>query len=143
MPQKSRMQWLYILRGRFVAYGVAVVVIGGITSIAPGNDASLIAIVAIFGLFAMIPFMMIAFVIWLMLAANRVHVRAWQAVAICSGAFFVMGVFGAIADADGWTSVLVALGTPILGAALGAVFWVGAFGFRRKMQMGTRMPEEW
>ncbi len=136
------MQILYILRGCFAAYACAVLAIGAAEVIFGEAEIVVIGATAVFGLFAMIPFSVIALILWSLMAKVQTRVRAFQAVTICAAVFFGFAILGAFFDADFPAVITVGLLSPLMGGALGIAFWVGAFGLRREMTMGWRMPEE-
>ena len=135
------MQWLYVLRGTFAAYAFGVLLVAIGTLIEGGAAPGAIWLVAFFGLFALIPLQIIVFIFWGIMARNKALVTARQAMGICAGVFFGLSLLGALADGEFGVGVVVAVVSPLVGAIFGGVFWAGAFGFRREMQMGRRMPE--
>lgn len=137
------MQWLYIFRGCLVAYAAGVVVITIGSMIVDGDGLETFGIIAIFGLFALVPMLIIAFIIWGIMVATSAHVRAWQAMALCAGVFFSISTLLALFDGELLAIFAVSLASPLAGGAFGAAFWWGAFGFRREMAMAKRMPEDW
>lgn len=135
------MQWLYVLRGTLVAYGFALLLIAIPTLIEGGQAPGAIVIVAFFGLFALIPMQVIVLIIWAALARNNSVVTHWQAMIICATVFFGLTLLSALADGEVFAGMVLTAVSPLIGAIFGAVFWVGAFGFKRQMTMGKRMPE--
>ena len=137
------MQALYILRGCLAAYAAGVIVISAGSMVVEGGDVGTFGVIAIFGLFALVPVLIIAFVIWAILAARRARILMWQAMALCAATFFGLSALAALAGGEILAILAVSGASPLVGAAFGAVFWLGAFGARREMVMGTRMPEDW
>lgn len=135
------MQVFYILRGCFTAYACAVLIIGGSTMIFSGGGFGVLGVTAIFGLFGMIPFTVIALVLWSALAQAEKRIRALHAIAICTAVFFGFSILAGLMTGEFLEGIVVVLLSPLLGAAFGIAFWVGAFGFRREMTMGWRVPE--
>lgn len=136
------MQWLYVLRGTLVAYVFAILLVAIATLIEGGQALGAIAIVAFFGLFALISMQVLVFIIWGLLARSAAVVTVWQTTGICAVAFFGLTLLSAFADGDFLAGLVLTISSPLVGAIFGAVFWVGAFGFRRQMVMGKRMPED-
>lgn len=136
------MQWLYVLRGTLVAYGFAILLVAIATLIEGGQAPGAIAVVAFFGLFALIPMQVLVLFIWGLLARSAAVVTLWQTAGICAAAFFGLTLLSAIAGGDFLAGLVLTISSHLVGAIFGAVFWVGAFGFRRQMVMGKRMPED-
>lgn len=132
------MQWLNVLRGCFAAYFAGVVVIGGVNAFISDQGADSIGAVAIFGLMAMIPFTVIALIIWAVLAGMQRRVSAVKAVLICGAVFAAIGLLLAIADGPILFSLVAPAGAFLTGCGFGTAFWLGAFGFAREVQMGRR-----
>lgn len=137
------MQWLYVLRGTLVAYAFALLLIAIPTLIEGGQAPGAIVIVAFFGLFALIPMQVLVLIIWGILARNKAVVTPWQTAGICAAVFFGLTILGAFADGDILAGIVFTIASPLVGAVFGLAFWFGAFGFRRQMVMGKRMPEDW
>ncbi|OAN84504.1 hypothetical protein A8B78_06500 [Jannaschia sp. EhC01] len=137
------MQALYIFRGCLAAYAAGVIVITLAMMGTEGDGPEAFGFVALFGLFALVPMLIITFVIWGVLVANSARVKAWQAVALCAAVFFSLSVLAGVADGELLALFAISLTSPLVGAAFGAAFWVGAFGFRKEMTMAKRMPEDW
>lgn len=135
------MQWLYVLRGTLVAYGFAVLLIAIATLIEGGQAPGAIGIVAFFGLFALIPMQVIVLIIWAGLVQKNAVVTVRHAMVICATVFFGLTILSALADGEVLAGLVFTAISPVVGAVLGAVFWIGAFGFKREMTMGKRMPE--
>lgn len=137
------MQWLYILRGTLVAYGFVILLVAIATLIEGGEAPGAIVIVVFAGLFALIPAQIFALIIWGLLVRNHAVITVWQTAGFCAAMFFGLTFLGALADGEFLAGLILTVSSPLVGAIFGAVFWFGAFGFRRQMMMGKRMPEDW
>lgn len=135
------MQWLCILRGCLAAYvfGVIVMALGSVIVDQSGLEP--VGVIALFGAFLLILLSIVAVVIWAVLAGLGKVVTIGQTIAICAGVFFFIGFLLGIADGSLLAIVASLLVAPLIGCVFGAVFWVGAFGRRREMQMGTPPPD--
>ncbi|UWQ97042.1 hypothetical protein K3728_07440 [Rhodobacteraceae bacterium M385] len=133
------MQWLYVLRGTLVAYVFGVLLVAIPTLIDGGEAPGAIWLVAFFGLFALIPLQTVVFVIWGIFAKKQTLVTYRHAMGICAGVFFGLTFLSTLADGEFLVGLVMAVASPIVGAIFGGVFWVGAFGFRKEMQMGKEM----
>ncbi|GAB5446667.1 hypothetical protein [Gymnodinialimonas sp.] len=135
------MQILYVLRGCLLAYGFGVAVMMLATMIIDGRGTDALGLTAMIGLVLLIPFLVIVVVIWAVLARLAKTVTITQAAAICAAVFFVLAFLLGLSG-NGVPGLLIdAVAYPFAGAIFGTIFWVGAFGLRREMTMGTRMPE--
>lgn len=137
------MQWLYVLRGTLVAYVFGILLVAIPTLIEGRGAPGAIWLVAFFGLLALIPLQIFVFVVWGILAKKQALVTYRQAMGICAGVFFGLTFLSTLADGELAVGLMMAVASPSVGAIFGGVFWVGAFGFRKEMQMGKRMPEGW
>lgn len=137
------MQLLYVFRGCLLAYAFGVVVMALATMFIDGRGPEAWGIIALFGAFLLVPFLFIVSVIWMVLAGMEKTVTALQAAAICAAVFFCLAVLLGVADGGLPGLLISAIAAPFVGAVFGAIFWIGAFGFRRDMAMGKRMPKDW
>lgn len=128
-------QGLKVLRGCFAAYLAGVLVIGTVNAISD-RGLEVYGATAIFGLVFMIPFTVIALIIWAVLARMQRRVTAKQAVLICGATFGVIGILVAFAEGTLWVSVVALGGAFLIGCGFGVAFWLGAFGLAREVQMG-------
>ncbi len=134
-------QWIYVLRGCVVAYLAGVIVFTIIATLdGPASAGESFALSLIFGGLLAIPFAIVALLIWAVLARMRKRVSVLQAAAICAGVFFCVG--GVLGFADGGILTLLSalVITPLLGGLFGSVFWFGAFGRQREVQLAFRGP---
>ena len=125
-------QWLQVLRGCFAAYGAGVLVIGGYNALSSGGLA-VTGFVALFGLLVMIPFSIVALVIWAVLAGRNQRVSMFGGITICAGVFAVFGMIFSTLEGSFTTILFAVAGSLLIGAAFGAAFWLGAFGFERQV----------
>ncbi len=134
-------QWLYVLRGCVFTYLIASLGFGVIALFdGPVQGAEVFGIALIFGGIIALPFAIAALIIWSVLAGMRKRVSVLQAVAISAGVFFLPGVFLALAEGGLYAVLSAVILMPVLGAAFGALFWVGAFGLQREVQFAFREP---
>lgn len=133
------MQFIEVLRGCFVAYLGAVLVTGcgmaidGIFSEMPVVPiAYFFVMIALYGVLIAAVAAVPVFILWLIFAARRLAIPYWAA-PLFGGVEFGLA-FGAMNP----TAVSVSIGT-VCGSLLGLVFWVGAFGWQRRVQMGWRV----
>lgn len=136
------MQFLKVLRGCLAAYAAGVIVIFAGMLIFGGAGIEVLLAIAVFGLFALVPFVVIALVMWSAMAQAQTQVQAVHATAICAGVFFFFAAVGALIDGELPAVLVIVMFSPLVGAAFGAVFWIGAFGFKPSITMGWRMPQE-
>lgn len=90
----------------------------------------------------LLPILIVTLVIRGALVRNKVRVQWRQASVLCAAVIFSFVFIGALADGEIWACIIIAVASPLVRAAFGAVFRLGAFGFRREMVMGTQMPED-
>lgn len=125
-----------ILRGCFTAYAVLALVFGVLAVLDGPIGPEVILIVFAVGLVAALPFAVFAVVLWGVLVALGVHLRWWHCLAVGALVFGLSGF--ALAFMEGERAVIwmaIAAG-PLLGAIAGGLFWIGAFGRARSVQMG-------
>lgn len=137
------MQLLYIFRGCLLAYAFGVFAVSIGNMVAEGPSFESFGIIALFGTIVLLPFLFVVVVIWAILAGLEKTVSRWQAAAMCAGVFFFAAFLLGLAGGGLLGLLAGAVIMPVVGAVFGLIFWVGAFGFRREMPMGTRMPEDW
>lgn len=137
------MQLLYVFRGCLLAYAFGVLGIGAGSMIVEGDGPEIIWIIALFGLFVLIPFLIVTAIIWAVLAGLEKTVTRRLAAAICAGVFFCFAVLLGYADGGLLGLLAGAVIAPMVGAVFGLVFWIGAFGLRAEMKMAKQMPQDW
>ncbi len=134
-------QALLVLRGCVVAYLVAAATVWTLAALQT-TDPPQMAAILLFGLYPAIPASIAALVIWAVLSVFRVRVAWWGTMLLgaAAGTWLLIGTGDGVAAGAGPNAEWLL--PPVIGAASGAVVWFGAFGLRRSVRLGWRMPPQ-
>lgn len=135
------MQALHILRGCLCAYFAGVVVISLGSILFDGSDPSILGVTAVFGLIFAVPFIIVAFVIWITFASQNTIIKAWHAVTICAVVFGSAVALVAYGGNPIYLTIIVIPVAGAVGAAFGVAFWIGAFGLQREVLMSRNRKD--